>query len=484
MVWTTHADAAAPVPYWTFPPERFIGLHPRLTDLTPEMIQRLGQGTKVTTSSIMDTINDEIKSRWIRRGISPELAGNRPKDPPEQPWTELEQPGTPQQDNFTNTKETRLACGIYTVLSSLYAVRNWKIDFVQQTHIRQARNWMAAIGHATHEVVSLHRCRCGQNYQQRGNRPSPPCPTCKKIRLKNTGPGKRKRENDERTDRTPVAILITPPQAPTPRHGSNTRQDSTLKMEEKKSCPSREPRESEQNAKRSPSRMTVGRGLRNTGNACFLNATIQCLGAIDEVNQAHSLTNKSTITQDKLMTCIRELQQPGTAYTLAPLIQQIPHLICYRKGDPADAHELLIALINDISEPISQIFQGQMASTVQCSHCNKTTMKTDNTQDISLHIEADSSTSLAEKLYNFFQPETLEGDNAYWCNACQESCRATKTLSYIHIPTMLIVHLKRLILGKKIQTRIPFDTVLEMEPYLAPGEELPQKMKLIGIISH
>jgi len=41
-----------------------------------------------------------------------------------------------------------------------------------------------------------------------------------------------------------------------------------------------------------------------------------------------------------------------------------------------------------------------------------------------------------------------------------------------------------LILGKKIQTRIPFDTVFEMEPYLAPGQTTPQKMKLIGIISH
>jgi len=100
MVCTTHAEAAAPVPYWTIPPERFIGLHPRLTDLTPGMIQILGQGTKVTTSSIMNTTINEIKSRWIRRGISPELAGNRPKDPSEQSWTEIEQPGTPQQDTL------------------------------------------------------------------------------------------------------------------------------------------------------------------------------------------------------------------------------------------------------------------------------------------------------------------------------------------------------------------------------------------------
>ena len=76
MVWTTHASAVAPVPYWTIPPERFIGLHPRLTDLTPGMVQTLGRCKKVTTSNIMNTTNDQIETRWNRRGISPGLAGN------------------------------------------------------------------------------------------------------------------------------------------------------------------------------------------------------------------------------------------------------------------------------------------------------------------------------------------------------------------------------------------------------------------------
>jgi len=85
MVWTTHAEVVAPVPHWTIPPERFIGLHPRLTDLTPRMIRTLGQGTKITTINIMDTTTNKIKSRWIRRGISPEIDGSRPKDPLIQP---------------------------------------------------------------------------------------------------------------------------------------------------------------------------------------------------------------------------------------------------------------------------------------------------------------------------------------------------------------------------------------------------------------
>jgi len=46
MVWTTHAEVAAPVFHWTIPPDRFTGLHPRLTDLTPRMIQTLFCGER------------------------------------------------------------------------------------------------------------------------------------------------------------------------------------------------------------------------------------------------------------------------------------------------------------------------------------------------------------------------------------------------------------------------------------------------------
>jgi len=153
-------------------------------------------------------------------------------------------------------------------------VRNWKIDFVQQAHIRQARNWMAAIGHAINEVVSLHRCGCGQSYEQWGDRPTPPCPTCEKTRLRKTGPGKIERESDESTDKRtkyedrkdeektekndppqetkqnstshalpdptpdprkqiPAVNPSTPHQAPTPRSETYIRQDSVLKKIEK-----------------------------------------------------------------------------------------------------------------------------------------------------------------------------------------------------------------------------------------------------------
>ena len=65
----------------------------------------------------------------------------------------------------------------------------------------QTGNWMEALGHAINEVVSLYRCGCGQSYKEWGDRPTPPCPTCEKTRLRKTGPGKRGRESEDKTEK-------------------------------------------------------------------------------------------------------------------------------------------------------------------------------------------------------------------------------------------------------------------------------------------
>jgi len=57
---------------------------------------------------------------------------------------------------------------------------------------------MAAAGHAIKEVVGLHRCGCGESYEQWGSRPTPPCPTCEKICFKKTAPDEKETERTER----------------------------------------------------------------------------------------------------------------------------------------------------------------------------------------------------------------------------------------------------------------------------------------------
>jgi len=81
MVWTAHASTDAPVPSWVVHSAGFSMLHPRMTELTPGMIQTLGRYREVTAENIMATIDDRIGTRWKRRGISPGPTRDQPTDP-------------------------------------------------------------------------------------------------------------------------------------------------------------------------------------------------------------------------------------------------------------------------------------------------------------------------------------------------------------------------------------------------------------------
>ena len=123
MVWTIHASTEAPVLSWAIHPARFTTLHPWMTDLTPGILQTLGRLREVTVDNTMTTINDQIRTRWKQRGISPGPVCDQSTDPPGQYWTELEHPGTPPQNNFARETSLAVVFPALHVVSSLYAVR-------------------------------------------------------------------------------------------------------------------------------------------------------------------------------------------------------------------------------------------------------------------------------------------------------------------------------------------------------------------------
>ena len=52
IAWTAHANADAQAPSWVVNPARITSLHPRLTELTPVMVQALGKQKDVTVDRI------------------------------------------------------------------------------------------------------------------------------------------------------------------------------------------------------------------------------------------------------------------------------------------------------------------------------------------------------------------------------------------------------------------------------------------------
>jgi len=96
-------------------------------------------------------------------------------------------------------------------------VRNWKFDFTQQVHIKNAWNWMAAVGHTIKEIVSLHQCECSEQYEQWGRLPPPPCPNYEKTRPKKralqergpekTGEADKRTKHEESVDKGRTVVI-------------------------------------------------------------------------------------------------------------------------------------------------------------------------------------------------------------------------------------------------------------------------------------
>ena len=75
MLWTTHVSGETPGPYWAIPPDRFIKLHPRLTNLTRTMTHILQKCPQITVTNITEITNTHTRTSWDRRGIRPVMAG-------------------------------------------------------------------------------------------------------------------------------------------------------------------------------------------------------------------------------------------------------------------------------------------------------------------------------------------------------------------------------------------------------------------------
>lgn len=88
---------------------------------------------------------------------------------------------------------------------------------------------------------------------------------------------------------------------------------------------------------------------------------------------------------------------------------------------------------------------------------------------------------LTQCLQEFKQSETLDEDNKWYCNKCQEHVQATKTLELYRVPKVLIISFKRFKTsrnrygmggGQKIDTHVDFPLEgLDMRPFVLMPEQ-------------
>jgi ubiquitin C-terminal hydrolase len=127
--------------------------------------------------------------------------------------------------------------------------------------------------------------------------------------------------------------------------------------------------------------------------------------------------------------------------------------------------------LKNTSQPslLKNTWGGTIASQLICKGCPHYSEREEPFYTISLDIKNKSSIKEALELY--VQGEMLEGDNAYFCDACKKLVDALKRSCIKTLPDTLILHLKRFEFNfdnfrkMKVNDRCDFPQVLDMDPY-------------------
>ncbi|KAI3631149.1 hypothetical protein MIR68_010639 [Amoeboaphelidium protococcarum] len=126
--------------------------------------------------------------------------------------------------------------------------------------------------------------------------------------------------------------------------------------------------------------------------------------------------------------------------------------------------------------PITELFQGQLKSTLQCSVCGKTSTTYNPFMYLSLPIPVNGGGSGGIRLYDcineFTKDEILDQEESWRCPQCKVPRRAVKKLTIVRLPPILLVHLKRFsadgMFKQKVENYVDFPVNgLDLFPYLS-----------------
>ncbi|OQR79821.1 ubiquitin carboxyl-terminal hydrolase 64E-like [Tropilaelaps mercedesae] len=243
-------------------------------------------------------------------------------------------------------------------------------------------------------------------------------------------------------------------------------------------------------------------GLVNQAMTCYLNSVLQTLFYTPEFRNAlyacdfSAEENPTKSIPCQLQRLFLRLQcYPGTAAQTISLTRSFGW-DSHEAWQQHDVQELCRVMFDALegalkksgqqADLIERLYQGTLKDYVRCAECNHESARQDSYQDIALVVRPFGSDkiygSLDEALNGFVEPETLNGNNQYFCEKCNKKCDALKGLKFVTFPKILTLQLKRfdfdyLTMRRiKLNDRVVFPEELDLNGFI---ESKPPKSEYV-----
>lgn len=229
-------------------------------------------------------------------------------------------------------------------------------------------------------------------------------------------------------------------------------------------------------------------GLRNVGNSCYLNSTLQCLLALPPFRvwltrhqegcpRGGAAARCPACGLHDLVLRMRRAVRPQCSGAVNPsdvYMAVLREAKTFKQYQQEDAHECLTAILNfvdragrprgwtpdgaaatpgrraslvvpaDVELPPSMcsLFRFALCNRVTCHNCRRHSDTLEPMEHLSIDVNATVS-SILVALQRLFRPERLHGENRYFCEHCASKHDATKAALFGRLPAILALHLKR-----------------------------------------